>query len=160
MDYLVYSWQRKMVLWTHFVEASIINAHSPFPGLLFIENRIGKPIGVVHLLDEFGARSLATSSPMALCLSSSKRHRHCLVGFEPRTRHNVCSATSRSMPSMSKGFHAKTSRLAHRKSASSHYYLAGSLALIRTILVGWVGSISTTLVFSIGWKAVKKVGLL
>ena len=41
-----------MILWTHFVEASIINAHSPFPGLLFNENRIGKPVEVVYLSDE------------------------------------------------------------------------------------------------------------
>ena len=43
-----------MVLWTCFVEASIINAHSPFPGLLFNKNRIGKPIGVEYLSDESG----------------------------------------------------------------------------------------------------------
>ena len=41
-----------MVLWTHFVEASIINTHSPFPGLLFHKNRIGQPIRVVYLFDE------------------------------------------------------------------------------------------------------------
>ena len=41
-----------MVLQKRLVEASIINAHSPFPGLLFNKNRIGKPVGVVYLLDE------------------------------------------------------------------------------------------------------------
>ena len=45
-------WQRKMVLWACLVEAGIINAHSPFPGLLFDKNRIGKPVRVVYLLDE------------------------------------------------------------------------------------------------------------
>ena len=64
------------------------------------------------------------------------------------------------MLGMSEGFHVKTSRLAHRKSASSHSYLAGSLALIHTVLVGSVGSIPTALVSSIGWKAVEEVGLL
>ena len=43
-----------MVLRTRLVEASIINAHSPFPGLLLDKNRIGKPVGVVNLLDESG----------------------------------------------------------------------------------------------------------
>ena len=34
------------------VEASIINAHSPFLDLLFNKNRIVKLVGVVYLLDE------------------------------------------------------------------------------------------------------------
>ena len=51
---MVYARQRKVVLWTRFVEASIINAHSPFPGLLFNKNGIGKPVGVEYLSDESG----------------------------------------------------------------------------------------------------------
>ena len=43
-----------MVLRACLVEASIINAHSPFLGLLFNKNRIGKPVGVVYLSDESG----------------------------------------------------------------------------------------------------------
>ena len=43
---------------------------------------------------------------------------------------------------------------------SSHFYLAESWVLIRTILVGSVGSIPTALVSLSGWKAVKEVGLL
>ena len=43
-----------MILWTRFVEASIINTHSPFLGLLFNKNRIGKPVEVVYLSDESG----------------------------------------------------------------------------------------------------------
>ena len=41
-----------MVLQTCLIEASIINAHSSFPSLLFNKNRIGKPVGVVYLFDE------------------------------------------------------------------------------------------------------------
>ena len=41
-----------MVLWTRFVEACIINAHSLFFGLLFNKNRIGKPVKVEYLSDE------------------------------------------------------------------------------------------------------------
>ena len=41
-----------MVLWTRFVEASIINAHSLLPGLLFNKNGIGKPVRVEYLFDE------------------------------------------------------------------------------------------------------------
>ena len=55
------------------------------------------------------ARSLVIFSPMDLRLSSSKRRRRCLVGFEPRIRCNVCSVTSYGIPSMSEGCHAKTS---------------------------------------------------
>ena len=45
-----------MVLRTRLVEASIINAHSPFPSLLFNKNKIGKPVGVVYLFDESGCQ--------------------------------------------------------------------------------------------------------
>ena len=45
---------KEMVHRTGFVEASVINAHSPFLGLLFNKNRIGKPVRVVYLFDESG----------------------------------------------------------------------------------------------------------
>ena len=41
-----------MVLWARFVEAGIINTHSPFPGLLFSMNRIANLVRVVYLLNE------------------------------------------------------------------------------------------------------------
>ena len=47
-----------MILWTRFVEASVINAHSPLPGLLFNKNRIGKPVGVEYLSDESSYQEL------------------------------------------------------------------------------------------------------
>ena len=53
VDYLVYAWQREVVIWAHFVETNIINAHSPLPGLLFNKNGIGKPVGVEYLSDEY-----------------------------------------------------------------------------------------------------------
>ena len=56
VDYLDYAWQRKVILRTCFVEASIINAHSPFPGFLFNKNRIGKPVGVEYLSVEYGCQ--------------------------------------------------------------------------------------------------------
>ena len=43
-----------MILWTRFVEASIINVYSPLPGLLFNKNRISKPVGVEYLSDKSG----------------------------------------------------------------------------------------------------------
>ena len=49
VDYLVYVRQRKVILWARLVEASIINAHSPFPGLVFNKDRIGEPVGVEYL---------------------------------------------------------------------------------------------------------------
>ena len=45
-----------MILWTRFVEASIINAYSLFPGLLFNKNMIGEPVGVKYLSDESGCQ--------------------------------------------------------------------------------------------------------
>jgi len=59
VDYLVYAWQRKVILWTRFVEASIINAHSLLPGLLFNKNGIGKPVRVEYLSDEPGCQELS-----------------------------------------------------------------------------------------------------
>ena len=82
------------------------------------------------------------------------------MGFEPRMTHSACSGTSRGMLGMLEGFHAKTSRLVCRKSTSSCSYLAGSWVSIRTVLVGSVGSIPTTLVSSSGWKVVEEVCLL
>ena len=46
----------KMVLWTRLVEASIINAHSPFSSLLFSKNGIGKLVEVEYLSDESGCQ--------------------------------------------------------------------------------------------------------
>ena len=43
---------------------------------------------------------------------------------------------------------------------SSRFYLAGSWALIRTVLVGSVGLIPTALVSSSGQKAIEEFGLL
>ena len=100
------------------------------------------------------------SSPMALRLSSSKRRRRCLVGFEPGTRRNACSVTSLGMPGRFDGFHVKTSRLAHRKLASSLSYLARSLVPIGIVFVGSVGSIPTALVSLVEWKALDEVGSL
>ena len=98
-----------MVLQTCLIEASIINTHSPFPGLLFNKNRIGKPVKVVYLLDEVGCQEFGDHfayGPTALVVEASRR---CLAGFKPRIRRIMCSVTSRGMPGMSKGFHVKTS---------------------------------------------------
>ena len=62
-----------MVLQTCLVEASIINAHSPFPSLLFNKNRIGEPVRVVYLLDESGCQEfgdLLTYGPAPLIVKT------------------------------------------------------------------------------------------
>ena len=64
-----------MVLWTCFVEASIINAHSPFPGLLFNKNRIDKPVKVVYLFDESGCQEfgdLLAYGPTSLIVKATQ----------------------------------------------------------------------------------------
>ena len=40
------SWQRKIVLWTSFVEVGEIDTHSSFPILLLHHDDIGEPVGV------------------------------------------------------------------------------------------------------------------
>ena len=64
-----------MILWTHFVEASIINAHSPFPGLLFNKNRIGKLVRVEYLSDESGCQEfgdLFAYGPTSLVIKATQ----------------------------------------------------------------------------------------
>ena len=41
VDYLVYVWQRKQILWTCFVETHVVNTYSPFPALLSYMDGIG-----------------------------------------------------------------------------------------------------------------------
>ena len=63
-----------MVLQARLVEASIINIHSLFLGLLFNKNRIGKPIRVVYLLDESGCQEfgdLLTYGPTPLIIKAT-----------------------------------------------------------------------------------------
>ena len=58
VDYLVYARQRKRILWARFVETRVVNTHPPFPTLLLYKNGIGKPLWVVHFLDESGRQKL------------------------------------------------------------------------------------------------------
>ena len=61
--------------WICFVEASIINTHSPFPSLLFNKNRIGKPVGVVYLFDESSCQEfgdLLTYGPTPLIIKATQ----------------------------------------------------------------------------------------
>ena len=64
-----------MVLRTRLVEASIINAHSLFPGLLFNKNRIDELVGVVYLLDESSHQEfgdLLAYGPMPLVVKATQ----------------------------------------------------------------------------------------
>ena len=92
------------------------------------------------------ANSFAISSLMALCFSSSKRHRHCFTGLEPEWIFKVCSATSLGMPGIFEGFHAKMSLLSWRKSMSALSYLEESVVPTRTVLPSvLLGSMRTSL---------------
>ena len=39
VDYLVYMWQWKQILWARFVETYVIDTHPPFPALFFAQGR-------------------------------------------------------------------------------------------------------------------------
>ena len=78
--------------------------------------------------------SLAISSLMALCFSSSKRRRRCFTNLEPGRIWRVCSMTSLGMPGISEGFHAKMSLLSWRKSTNALSYSEESTVLIWTFL--------------------------
>ena len=41
VDYLVYAWQTKWILWACLVETRIVYTHPPFPALLSYKNGIG-----------------------------------------------------------------------------------------------------------------------
>jgi hypothetical protein len=58
IDYLVYARQRERILGTRLVKASIVNTHSPFPILLLYKDGIGKPVRVIHFLDETSCQEL------------------------------------------------------------------------------------------------------
>ena len=45
-----------MILWVCFVESSIIDSHSPLPGLFSNQDGIGKPVGMEDLPDEPGCQ--------------------------------------------------------------------------------------------------------
>jgi hypothetical protein len=94
------------------------------------------------------AKSLDSSSPMALYFSWLKRHKPCLIGLEPGLMLRVCSVTSRETPSISARLHANMSLLRRRKSTSSLSYLGSKLAPICTVLAGFLASICTTLASS------------
>ena len=143
---MVYSWQRKWILWTRFVEASIINTHSPFPAFFRTRTGFANHSGWYTSLMNPAASSLAISSPMALRFSSSKRRRRCFTGLEPGRIWRVCSATSLGMPGISEGFHAKMSLLARRKSTSALSYAEESAVPMRTVLPSeLLGSTRTSL---------------
>jgi hypothetical protein len=80
------------------------------------------------------AKSLWTSSPMILRLSSSKRRRCCFIGLEPTRISKECSATSIGMPEISEGLHTNILALAQRKSTSTTSYLGSSSELTFNIL--------------------------
>ena len=80
-------------------------------------------------------KSFTISSPMALHFPSSKQRRHFFTGLEPGLIFKVCSVTSLGMPGMSKGFHAKMSLLAQRKSRSALSYSEESAVPMRTTLL-------------------------
>ena len=64
-----------MILWTRFVEASVINAHSPLPDLLFNKNRIGKLVGVQYLSDKAGCQEfgdLLSYGPAPLIIKATQ----------------------------------------------------------------------------------------
>ena len=83
---------------------------------------------------------------MALCFSSSKRHRSCFTNLEPTLIFKACSVTSLRMPSMSEGFHAKMSLLAWRKPTSVLSYSEESVVPMRTTLPSEpLGSMRTSL---------------
>src|SRR4051812_27337127 len=106
------------------------------------------------------ACSLAISLPIALLLSSEKRLRGCLTGFEPGQMCSLCSASSLGTPDMSCGDHAKMSRFSRRNSTSSLSYLSLSPAPTTTNLVESEGSRATFLLSLAHWEADSSSALL
>ena len=51
VNYLIYVWQRKRILWARLVKTRVVNAHSPLPTLLS-HKKVPQPLGVVDFLDE------------------------------------------------------------------------------------------------------------
>src|SRR3954469_17591605 len=94
------------------------------------------------------ARSLATSSPIALRLSSLNRQRNCFTGLYLGSTLRVCLASCLGIPGMSEGFHAKMSRFSRMNSMSALSYFGSKLALMLNCLDESPGTKSTSLVSS------------
>src|SRR4051812_25854485 len=61
------------------------------------------------------ASNLATSCPIAFCLSEEKRRKDSLTGLALGSTLNLCSANSLGTLGMSEGFHTKISQFSRRR---------------------------------------------
>src|SRR4051812_3204953 len=91
-------------------------------------------------------KSLTTSSPIVLRLSSLNRRRNCLTGLYLGSTLRVCSTSSLGTPGMSEGFHAKMSRFSRMNSMSALSYFGSKFVLILNCLDESLGTKSTSLV--------------
>src|SRR5207247_1256660 len=119
-------------------EVLVITAHAPRPVLLFHQDRVGQPVGVVNLPDEVCGRELRELISDGSFRSCANQRRRCLTGFAPSLTFRQCSITSRGTPGMSEGFQAKMSWFAWRKVMSALSYLSSRPVLIRLGRIGWV----------------------
>ena len=145
---LINTRQGKRICWTSFVKVCVVHTHTPSAILLKYQHRISQPLRMKDFNNEPAAKSRATSSPIALRLSSLKRRRNCLTGLNFGSILRVCSASSLSTPGMSEGFHAKMSQFSRMNSMSALSYFGSRLALMLNCLDESPGMKSTSLVSS------------
>ena len=140
---LIDAGEGKRIYWTILVNFCVIHTHAPGAVFLKDQHRISKPLRVENLP---AAKSLATSSPIALRLSSLNRRRNCFTGLYLGSTLSVCSASCLGTPGMSEGFHAKMSRFSRMNSMSALSYFGSKLALMLNCLDESLGTKSTSLV--------------
>src|SRR5207247_930794 len=131
-------------------EVLVITAHAPRPVLLFHQDRVGQPVGVVNLPDEVCGRELRELISDGSFRSCANQRRRCLTGFAPSLTFRQCSITSRGTPGLSEGFQAKMSWFAWRKVMSALSYLSPRPVPISAILAGSDGS---SVIFLTSWSA-------
>ena len=73
---------------------------------------------------------------IAFFLSGENHRRHCLTGFEPGFKSNLCSANSLGTPGISASFYAKISLFSMRKLVSVSSYSLERLELMIAVLEG------------------------
>jgi hypothetical protein len=140
VDHLIDTWQRIGHLGASLVQARVVGAYVSCPIIFSNKNGVRYPLRVEHLPDESGCQEPSDLLADRLPLLVLKALQALLDGLVFSRMSSECSTTSLKIPGMSKGFHAKISRLLPRKSASVLSYLSVRPAPIWTVLPSSSGS--------------------
>ena len=122
------------ISWPSLIKVCVIHTHAPSTIFLKYQHRVSQPLRMKNFNNKPAAKSRATSSPMALRLSSLNCRRNCLTSLNFGSILRLCSASSLGTPGMSEGFHAKMSWFSWTNSMSALSYFGSRFALMMNCL--------------------------